>query len=280
MKKRKLFQMAVTLMMSMCFLLALFGCGVEVECVHEWQNASVLIEATCTTSGRQEQKCTKCNDVQTIEISALGHNSEGTIAHKDETCTEDGVVGGTYCTRCNEGKEEAERVIPSSNHLDENQDHNCDTCGETVSDCADTNKDHNCDTCGTTVSQHTGGTATCQKKATCTICGDEYGQLDLTNHEKDLVWTKTSTTHKHAYKCCGAVTVEEEVHEWEKGVCTECTYVCQHTGGTATCTEKATCTVCGEKYGNTLGHNIVVDTAKGENGYTWSADYASCVAIM
>ena len=33
-------------------------------------------------------------------------------------------------------------------HLDENNDHCCDECGDPVSECADAEHDHYCDTCG------------------------------------------------------------------------------------------------------------------------------------
>ncbi len=36
---------------------------------------------------------------------------------------------------------------------------------------------------------------------------------------------------------------------------------CEHTGGTATCMEKAVCEICGESYGEALGHDIVIDEA-------------------
>ncbi len=36
---------------------------------------------------------------------------------------------------------------------------------------------------------------------------------------------------------------------------------CEHTGGEATCTEKAICELCGEEYGEALGHTEVVDAA-------------------
>ena len=32
---------------------------------------------------------------------------------------------------------------------------------------------------------HKGGKATCIKKAVCTVCGKEYGEVDLKNHEGD-----------------------------------------------------------------------------------------------
>ena len=37
-----------------------------------------------------------------------------------------------------------------------------------------------------------------------------------------------------------------------------------HTGGTATCTERAVCTVCGNSYGSTLDHSYTAETKKAE----------------
>lgn len=77
------------------------------------------------------------------------------------------------------------------------------------------------------------------------------------------------------------MTVAEEAHEWKDGVCSECEYVCQHkddnndhfcdicskkisdhTGGKATCTQKAVCTTCGQEYGKVKNHDILHHAAK------------------
>ena len=36
---------------------------------------------------------------------------------------------------------------------------------------------------------------------------------------------------------------------WKNGVCKTCNYACKHSGGTATCKEKAVCAICGIRYG-------------------------------
>ena len=64
---------------------------------------------------------------------------------------------------------------------------------------------------------HTGGTATCSKKAVCELCGEEYGDT------------------------------------------------APHTGGTATCDKRAVCEICSQEYGRTSAHkeadfNDVCDT--------------------
>ena len=97
---------------------------------------------------------------------------------------------------------------------------------------------------------HTGGKATCTKQAVCTNCGEKYGNLNPDNHTDSTAWIQAETKHTQIYKCCGAVTVGEEPHEWKNGVCSECGYNCKHTGGTATCIEKAVCDYCKQKYGD------------------------------
>ena len=39
-------------------------------------------------------------------------------------------------------------------HADEDKDHLCDKCGESLSECADANSDHKCDDCQKTLSEH------------------------------------------------------------------------------------------------------------------------------
>ena len=43
-------------------------------------------------------------------------------------------------------------------------------------------------------------------------------------------------------------------HKWVDGICSVCDEVCGHDGGTATCTEKAVCDICGESYGELAAH--------------------------
>ncbi len=44
-------------------------------------------------------------------------------------------------------------------------------------------------------------------------------------------------------------------HTWTNGECTKCGAICSHSGGTATCIVQAICTVCGQPYGEVLGHD-------------------------
>ena len=146
----------------------------------------------------------------------------------------------------------------------------CSVCGESYGELAahvaDSNYRYNadghwtaCATCGTPMSNqeaHTGGTADCQHKAVCDVCGQPYGELDASNHTGGIRWAQTAETHQAFYLCCGAAAGAEANHSWnDESVCTECGYGCAHTGGTTTCTALAVCDICGHTYGDLLPHD-------------------------
>ena len=93
-----------------------------------------------------------------------------------------------------------------------------------------------------------GGTATCVDKATCDVCKNAHGEVDLTNHTKTTFTYESNGngTHTKKHECCGTVAATAEA--------------CS--GGTATCTTKAVCEHCGAAYGE-------VDPAN----HTWGAGY-------
>lgn len=158
---------------------------------------------------------------------------------------------------------------------------------------------------------HSGGTATCTQRATCAVCGAEYG--DVLGHDFTTNWTHDDNEH---WKQCSRCDKKDDVgpHTWDNGTITtaptctkagERTYTCtecgatktepidatghswksdwtsdathhwhecandncdvtdnsgkdgyaEHSGGTATCTEKAVCTHCGQSYGETAPAN-------------------------
>ncbi len=73
-----------------------------------------------------------------------------------------------------------------------------------------------------------------EKKYTCRECGFEKAEtLDAKGHIYDDAWQHDATQHWHDCTNC-----EEKLDAQA------------HTGGTATCTEKAKCAVCGASYGN------------------------------
>ena len=150
-----------------------------------------------------------------------------------------------------------------------------------------------------------GGTATCTAKAKCSTCNAEYGEKlphDFTAEtaEEQYLKSGSSCTEKAVYyKSCtvcglsskgtdGEATFESGSvlgHEWgawtSNGNATHtrvCSRDASHTetenchGGTATCTAKAVCTVCGGEYGEMAAHSFT--TEKAETQYLKSA--ATC----
>lgn len=119
----------------------------------------------------------------------------------EATCTTAGYTGDTYCKDC-DALLSTGTVIPATGH--------------------------------------TGGTATCLRRAKCEVCGERYGDIDRSNHVDGCVpeWTVTETEHTQKYSRCGKLltetgahtfgdwTVTQEPTESEKGeqerVCTLC----------------------------------------------------------
>ena len=135
-----------------------------------------------------------------------------------------------------------------------------------------------------------GGTATCTEPATCTVCGGTYGELaahDFTAEVAEAKYLKTEATCTEQavyYKSCKACGLASEDtfqsgnplgHDWGAwtsngdGTHTRnCTKDSSHTedgtcsGGTATCTERAICDVCGGAYGDLAAHDFTAEVAE------------------
>ena len=97
------------------------------------------------------------------------------------------------------------------------------------------------------------GTATCTSGKTCTVCG---GHSEPLGHDWGA-WTQNSDEKTHTRIC------KRDTSHTETENC--------H-GGTATCTAKAVCTVCGGEYGEMSAHSFTAE--KAETQYLKSA--ATC----
>ena len=141
----------------------------------------------------------------------------------------------------------------------------------------------------------TGGTADCKNRAICETCGGEYGDLASHNFtaeiaEADYLKSDATCTAKAVYyKSCTVCGLSSEGttdeatftsgnvlgHDWgawtSNGNDTH-TRVCKrdgsHTetdncsGGTATCTARAVCAVCGGECGELLAHDFTAEIAE------------------
>ena len=361
-------------------------CGNVEAAEHEWDNGTVTLQPTHTAFGEKMHSCLHCNATKTEQVAKLTKhtydmkNTEVRYLKSAATCTQKAVyyyscicgergtatfeygelAAHTYktewssdktnhwheCSVCGDKRELAA-------HADGNKDHKCDVCGIKMSECADDDKDHKCDICGKKLSDHTGGTATCKEKATCTLCGQKYGELAshilksnkavaatckskgniaywtctacdkyfsdsaaATEIAKDAIstplnpenhvggvrlenkkeptcgtdgytgdtycngcnaklvdgevikatgnhifkseWSNDNTRHWHDCTVCG--NAKSDMSEHEDGNKDHTCDICgakysNHTGGTATCSEKAICAICGEKYGDFARHS-------------------------
>jgi len=270
---------------------------------HEGGVASCTEKATCEVCGEKYG-----------ELDATNHGEKEVKNIVEATCTEKGYTGDTCCADCGTVLEAGE-AIEAKGHVGGagtcTEKPTCEVCGEKYGELDATNHgekevkniveatctekgytgDTCCKDCGTVLEAgeaieakgHVGGAGTCTEKATCEVCGEKYGELDATNHgEKEVKNIVEATCTAEGYtgdtccKDCGAVL--------EQGKAIEAT---GHVGGTATCTEKATCEVCGEKYnevdntkhGDTELKNVTEATCT-ENGYTGDTCCKDCGAVL
>ena len=244
---------------------------------HVWDNGKVTVPSTCLTEGERIYTCDECGATKNEPIQANGHSWDQAWQHN------------------------------ATHHWHECLNANCDV--------------KNNDSAKDGYGAHTGGTATCTQRATCTVCGAEYG--DALGHNFTTSWTHDDNEH---WKQCSRCDKKDDVgpHTWDNGTittaptctkageetysCTECGatktepidatghswksdwtsdathhwHECanescdvtdnaekngyaEHSGGKATCTEKAKCAVCGAEYGDVLGHDFTTSWTHDDN---------------
>lgn len=113
-------------------------------------------------------------------------------------------------------------------------------------------------TCGAVFhkAQHSGGTATCTQRATCTVCGAEYG--DALGHDFTTSWTHDDNEH---WKQCSRCDKKDDVspHTWDNG----------------TITTAPTCTKAGEEtYSCTKCDATKIEPIPA-TGHSWKSDWTS-----
>ena len=220
---------------------------------HTWDNGTITIAPTCTKAGEETYSCTKCGATKIEPIPATGHRWK------------------------------SEWTSDATHHWHECANESCD-----VTDNAGKNG----------YAEHSGGKATCTQNAVCEICKAEYGEKlphDFTAETVDAKYLKSAATCTEKavyYKSCAVCGLSSEGtadeatffsgnaldHDW--GAWTQNsdeethTRICKrdtsHTetenchGGTATCTAKAVCTVCGGEYGEMAAHSFTAEKAEAQ----------------
>lgn len=131
-----------------------------------------------------------------------------------------------------------------------------------------------------TVCGHKGSTAqpTCTDAVKCTVCGSTLPAL---GHEWGPWTSGSDNTHTRACKRDGAHTETKSCVDADRDhMCEACGQtISGHTGGTATCTAKAVCSVCGKSYGavDTANHDLKRTAAKEPGAFvTGRIEYWTC----
>ena len=216
-------------------------CGTAVE--HSYE--SVTTAPTCTDSGYTTHTCSVCGHSYTdTAVEALGHS------WVDATCTE-----SKYCSVCGQGSgrplghKYEDTVIPPTCTAGGYTSHTCTVCGNVYVDAP------------VNAMGHRWIGATCTEPKTCRVCGVTSGEA--LGHNYHAVTTAPSCTEEGftAHTClnCGDSYKDSYVdalgHSWTD----------------ATCTEPEICTVCGDIFGEALGHryeSVTNEATCTENGYT------------
>ncbi len=212
--------------------------------VHEY---STLCDTTCDTCGYVRAAV---HTYSVLRSDETHHWYECAICHTTKPDSREAHKGGTatctdnaLCEVCGEAYGKHDSTNHTSNTLEyySNGDgthltiHAC--CGGTVDEAEDCH----------------GGKATCQSLAVCEFCKQEYGKLDGSNHTSNEFDYDShhDGTHIKKYDCCGGIADANEA----------CI------GGTATCTDKAICTLCGGEHGELLEHTPVKGWTSDESGH-------------
>ena len=220
---------------------------------HTWDSGTITTAPTCTKAGKKTYSCTKCDATKIEPIPATGHSWK------------------------------SDWTSDATHHWHECANENCD-----VTDNAGKKG----------YAEHSGGKATCTQNAVCEFCKAEYGEKlphDFTAETVDAKYLKSAATCTEKavyYKSCAVCGLSSEGtadeatffsgnaldHDWgawtqnsdEKTHTRICKRDTSHTetenchGGTATCTAKAVCTVCGGEYGEMAAHSFTAEKAEAQ----------------
>ena len=153
-------------------------------CSHNWKDGEILLQPTCTTTGKKQMVCENCGNLLEVEIPALGHNyvnrvctrcgekEPGCENHtfgdwvitKNATCVAEGSKKRT-CTVC--GVEEIETIAATGVH----------TYGEwkvtkQATCTADGTKTKTCTGCGATQTEVIAKLGHNFVEGKCSVCGE------------------------------------------------------------------------------------------------------------
>lgn len=224
------------------------------------------VPATCKDTGVKAHKdCNRCNrhfDESGNEITDLtiptndNHDWNAWVSNGD----------GTHTRTCKRDSGHKENGTCSGGTATCTMKAVCDVCRTTYGDTAPHNttqyggKDSSghwdkCSTCDNKFNfeEHTPDREKADETnpVKCTKCGFVITPAGHYEHTADSEWHNSADGKYHYHKCT-------------QSGCSVILDKADHSGGTATCEDKAVCSVCGVAYGEKLGHDY------GEVKYTWT----------
>ena len=222
---------------------------------HDWGEWTEVTAATCLGEGSKKRVCK--NDATHVEVGVIPANGHTEVidAAVAATCTETGLTEGKHCSVC-DAVIVKQDIVPATGHK----------WGDWT-----TTVQATCTTNGTEI-------RVCKNdpKHIESRTKEAFGHTEVIDPEVPATCTTTGLTEGKHCSVCDTVTVARTVTpalghsygEWvsnDDGTHTKTCTVCAEgtdghsvteacSGGAATCTEKAVCSVCGGEYGDVLGH--------------------------
>ena len=229
---------------------------------HVWDNGKVTVPSTCLTEGERIYTCDECGATKNEPIQANGHSWDQAWQHNATHHWHECL--NANCDVKNNDSAKDGYGAHSGGKATCTQKANCTVCGVeygnalghdfTVRQYDNDNHWMKCSRCDEieNKSSHTWDSGTVTTAPTCTKAGKKtysctkcdatkIEPIPATGHSWKSNWTSDATHHWHE---CANENCDVTDNAGKDGYA-------EHSGGTATCTEKAVCTHCGQSYGET-----------------------------
>ena len=94
---------------------------------------SMVYEPTCKKEGYTHNECRDCGFEEITDIKSVTEHLEVILPASEPGCTKTGLTEGSMCINCGEIFVE-QKIIPPTNHVDNDADGSCDECNAKLSD--------------------------------------------------------------------------------------------------------------------------------------------------